>query len=112
MELVTKEDLETLVNNYYNLLNTVLDTMKDRDNKNYNYLFTYLNNVLNAFASGRSRQCQGGVPAQIYSNFFNKNLDFHDFVTQFFEKVMKNEYFYIYNSIIDIFDSKISSLIY
>jgi len=107
MELVTKEDLETLVNNYYNLLNTVLDTMKDRDNKNYGYLFTYLNNVLDAFASGRSRQCQGGVPAQIYQYFFNKNQDFQDFVTKFFEKVMKNKYFYIYNSIIDIFDSKI-----
>ena len=107
MELVTQEDVETLVKNFYNLLDSVLVTMKKRDINNYNYLFTYLNNVLNAFASGRSRQCQGGVSASIYTNFFNKNQQFQNFVSNFFKEVMKNEYFYIYNSIINIFDSKI-----
>ena len=108
INLVTKEDLNTLVKNYYNLLDSVLDSMKARNKKNYDYIYNYLNKVIEAFASRRRRQCQGRVTeTAVYTTFYNKTGEFENFVSDFFKEVMKNKYFDIYNSIINIFDSKI-----
>ena len=108
INLVTKEDLNTLVKNYYNLLDSVLDSMKARNKKNYDYIYNYLNKLIEAFASRRRRQCQGRVTeTAVYTTFYNKTGEFQNFVSDFFKEVMKNKYFDIYNSIINIFDSKI-----
>ena len=62
--------------------------MKVRNKKNYDYIYNYLNEVIEAFASRRRRQCQGRVTeTAVYTTFYNKTGEFENFVSDFLKKL-------------------------
>ena len=107
IEIVTPKDLEILVNNFYNLLDSMLLAFQKRDEKNYEYLFIYLNNVINEYKNSNRMNRKGVIVDQNFHKFLNKNNDYKELVNTIFEPIANKSYFYIYNSIINVFDSKI-----
>ncbi len=107
IQIVTTKDLETLVNNFYNLLNSILSTVQNRDQQNYQYLYTYLNNVIEEYKKNDRKNRKGAVVDQNYMKFTEKNMDYNEWVSEHFEPIANKNYLYIYNSIIDVFNSKI-----
>ena len=108
IEIITPQDLEILEKNYYNLLDSALETIKNRDESNYNYLYNYLNNVVNEYKKeGSSKSRKGAIVDNIYNQFQEPIREYEEWISENFESILKKNYFYIYNSIINTLDTKI-----
>ena len=100
--------MQNLVENFNNLLKKVLNTFNSRDSLNYDYLKKYLKNVLWAYDYyDRQHQRRGVIVENQYYQFIDNNNKFRTWVIENFNVMMKNEYDYIYNEIMNTLNNKI-----
>ncbi len=108
IEKVTKEVLQILVNDYYNVMESLRQKMQKYDEYNHNLLTQYLKRVVNDYSSNDNAfKYKGNAISNQYKIFSDRIEKYQKWVKENFEKKMKEKYFFIYDKIMNTLNEKI-----